>query len=377
MNRTRTDPLFCVALFVVAVVVYPVAATEPAALPRESWITFLSRRSGSNLLYRMRPDGSECKPVFGGPVKDAPGLGEGLSLVREPHWTWQSPDRKYFASCAYERIRPRDGRHQYYFSLHLGRADGSGPTRVIVPVCEEAVAWSPDGKRVAFTVLTSHDPEDRNAARVSRVFTAAIDGTDEQLILERPGLWLPADWSPDGKKLLLNWSEFINLALSRQSIVELDMERVAQAIKNIGRRSRWQREMHSAIREVLGKAAPVEVNDARYSPDGKSIAVTATRKPDKPGDWQPLDFELGVIDRATATYKKVAWYKEGLRGPICWSPDGSEILFSRPLKEGDTREGGQEKPGALRQEWGLGLWSIKPDGTRERFLTTGWSPDWR
>lgn len=49
------------------------------------WITFVSHRTGENLLYRMRPDGSECQPIFGGPIADAPGVGEGMSLYREPH----------------------------------------------------------------------------------------------------------------------------------------------------------------------------------------------------------------------------------------------------------------------------------------------------
>ncbi len=65
------------------------------------------------------------------------------------------------------------------------------------------------------------------------------------------------------------------------------------------------------------------------------------------------------------------WYKDGLRGPICWSPDGTEILFSRPLPAGDKREASKE------EDNGLGLWAIKPDGSGARFLSTGWSPDWR
>jgi WD40-like Beta Propeller Repeat len=379
VNRLRVGLPCGLALLVGAAAVHSARPAEPAAGAPQSWITLLSRRSGDNLLYRMRPDGSECKPVFGGPVKDAPGLGDGLSLYREPHWTWQSPDRKHFASCAYETIRPRgrDGRYQYRFTLHLGRADGTGPTRVIAPVCEEAVAWSPDGKRVAYAVQTALELVDRNPAALTRVFVAAIDGTSEQLVLERPGFWAPQDWSPDGKWLLLHWNDFSKGPASPQGLLELDMGRVEKAIGHAPPHGGWQRKQDEALREVVGKAAAVELNDGRYSPDGKYIAVTAIRKPDKPKEWEALDFELGVIERSTATYRKVAWYQEGLRGPICWSPDGSAILFSRPLKAGDKREGGRQEPVALRQEWGLGLWSVKPDGTGERFLTTGWSPDWR
>jgi hypothetical protein len=87
--------------------------------------------------------------------------------------------------------------------------------------------------------------------------------------------------------------------------------------------------------------------------------------------------KVGVIDRATAVYRNVVGYKDGLRGPICWSRDGPEILFSRPLKAGDRREAMGPDDGAVGQEHGLGLWAIKLDGGSERFLTTGWSPDWR
>lgn len=311
------------AVIVASVAAGLAAAAEPAGSSAGSWITFLSHRTGMNLLYRMRPDGSELKPIFGGPIPDAPGLGAGLSLVRAPHWTWQSPDRRHFASCAYEVIRPRDrdGRFQYHFSLHLGRADGTGPTRVIAPVCEEAVAWSPDGKRVAYTVVISLEPDDRNAPCVSRLFVTAIDGTDERLVLERPGHWTPADWSPDGKKLLLLWSDIFNLSLMHSTLLELDMPQVERAARTARPESRWQRSPHGALHEVLGKAAPVEANAARYSPDGKSIAVTAIRKRDKPGEWQSLDFELGVIDRATAAFKGGGVQESGLAPGGAAGPD--------------------------------------------------------
>ena len=63
-----------------------------------SWITFLSHRSGGNRLYRMRPDGSEVAPIFGGELRGVPGLSEGQTLYRQPHWSRQSPDRTLFLS---------------------------------------------------------------------------------------------------------------------------------------------------------------------------------------------------------------------------------------------------------------------------------------
>ena len=75
-----------------------------------------------------------------------------------------------------------------------------------------------------------------------------------------------------------------------------------------------------------------------------------------------------MLDVASRRLRTIAKYAEGIRGPICWSPDGKEILFSRHLPAGDQRE---------KVPDGLGIWAIRPDGTGARFLTTGWAPDWR
>ena len=74
-----------------------VLADEPKA-KLEGWITFVSHRSGSNLLYRMRPDGTELTAILGGKLEEVPTVDDGVTIVQEPHWTCLSPDRKYFAS---------------------------------------------------------------------------------------------------------------------------------------------------------------------------------------------------------------------------------------------------------------------------------------
>ena|GEM_PF-1567332 len=89
-SRTIGDPLpqgdAEMRLFQAMFALWPcVAMTENVcrgADPEGSFITFLSHRSGRNLLYRMRSDGSNLTPIFGGELQDVPGLAEGLSLYR-------------------------------------------------------------------------------------------------------------------------------------------------------------------------------------------------------------------------------------------------------------------------------------------------------
>jgi Tol biopolymer transport system component len=313
-------------------------------------------------------------------MKDAPGVAAEMTLNREPHWTWQSPDGQFFVSWASDSFRPREkAPRRALFSLFLGRTDGSGPTRVLAPLCEEAVAWSPDSKRLAFTV-TSVDVEEgvpaRGLPQTSRIYVIAIDGTADDLIFERSGYWQPEDWSPDGKKLLLLHSEAIGTKLMRSDMVELDMSLVELSKERAKPGEAWTRAMARHVEPIVGDGAAAAPHGGRYSPDGRFIAVTAFPKAAKPSEWKAGDFELGIIDRTDASYRKIAWHPSGLRGPICWSPDSQWIVFSRPLSDDDLRESSQD-PKALGQENGLGLWAIKPDGTGERFLTTGWSPDWR
>ena len=62
------------------------------------------------------------------------------------------------------------------------------------PALDETPVWSPDGSQIAFT-------SSRNGTLDLFVKPANGDGT-EQLLLERPGIQLPLDWSKDGQYLL-------------------------------------------------------------------------------------------------------------------------------------------------------------------------------
>jgi hypothetical protein len=182
----------------VALALRSACAADDTFKKSDSWITFLSHRTGDNLLYRMRPDGSECKAIFGGPIENAPGVADGMTLYREPHWTWQSPD---------------------------------------------------------------------------------------------------------GKKILLMHNEWTSSKFNRSDLVELDTKQIELGLTKAAPYQPWQRGIASSLQPVLGDAAAVAPHD-------------------------------------------------------------------REAKSEDS-------PKAIGQENGLGLWAIKPDGIGERFLTTGWSSDWR
>ena len=126
------------------------------------------------------------------------------------------------------------------------------------------------------------------------------------------------------------------------------------------------------LKRLLPRSATMNPDNARYSPDGKCVAITYNDPAQvlAPNELRYLG-KLAVLEVATRHMKTIADYRDGLRGPICWSPDGKEVLFSRYyLPKGDDRE-------KMEAEYGLAIWAIGNEGTRARFLTTGWSPDWR
>jgi Tol biopolymer transport system component len=350
-----------------------------AGEPEGSWITFLSRRSGENVLYKMRPDGSEVTPIFGGELQDVPGIPEGATLYREPHWARLSPDRKFFLDWADDVKLPRDKFILPRFMIHLGRLDG-GPTRAIAPDGEESFAWAPDSRRFGYvrSWRLPHSPSGVVLSSPLQIVIVGIDGANEEVVLERPypEAWAVLDWSPDGKRLLLIHQTTIDLEKAEYVLYELDLAEV-EAMRRVKQAGRGvdDRQEGTVLKPLTKERSRFLVG--RYSPDGKRVAVLISRYRVRPGErfdgkTYRESVELATVDASTGELRAVVKYPgEGLHAPLCWSPDGGEILFSRSLKQDDRRE--DLGPG----EPGLGIWAIRPDGTNARFLTTGWCADWR
>jgi Tol biopolymer transport system component len=344
-----------------------------------SWITFLSHRSGNNRLYRMHPDGSDLSPVFGGQLDDVPGLREGQVLYRQPHWSRQSPDHRFFLSWARDVVIPEENcRSPVRFMIYLGRTDG-GPVRVLAPDGGEVFCWAHDSRSFAYTRRPV--PDTRTVTGLgpripsTQVVIAAIDGSIEEVVLEKAGCWTACDWSPHGQRLLLLYQNTGSPNYGRWDLIELDLhkaryQRERMAELRPGDDFASSRAVEGCLRSVTDGLPIAWFAEPRYSPDGSRIATIFSRRARL---TDPGLHELGVIDVANERLEAIAEYRhpDRIHGPICWSPDGTEILIARPLPPVDRREN------LATGEPGLSIWAIRPDGMEARFLTTGWSPDWR
>jgi hypothetical protein len=336
------------------------------AEPKGSWITFLSHRSGGNLLYRMRPDGGDVTPIFGGKLNDMPGIPGGMFYYRQPHWGFQSPDGKYFLDWALDACLLGDELGSPIAQLHLGRISG-GPTRVIAASSvTEDFAWSPDSKRFAYGEVNQVRSWTGKMVYTPKQFkicdSEARVGTAEEVILEKSLLWELEDWSPDGKKLLFEVGSTLDVRTRSTSLIEFDLATASEMRKSMGPFLSDEniKTLDSNLKVVAKTGQGERFLGGRYSPDGRQIASATMRG--------SADMKLTVIDVISGRLRAVASYPEGLRGPFSWSPDGTEILFCRHLAEYDQPE---------KMKSGLGIWAIRPDGTNARFITTGWCADWK
>jgi len=264
--------------------------------------------------------------------------------------------------------------------LYLGATNGIWST-VVEPNAEEVFAWSPDSRRLAFAIHHHKHPRVgylRAAAPTSEIVLLVADRTAREVVLDRPGIWSPSDWSPDGKRLLLEFkSQAGSSALdSTSDLYELDLVAFQDIRKNhreVSQADAVTLLVQNYLKELTGKVEKPRFMCGRYSPDGKHIAAVRYLEPWN-GRGRARRGNLALIERAALTITTIAEspgdQSDGFRGPICWSPDGRRILFSRNLTEAESQSK-EKMPG------GLAIWSVPIEGGEQTFVTTGWCPEWR
>jgi TolB protein len=162
------------------------------------------------------------------------------------------------------------------------RPDGSRTRRVARRTDPTTPAWSPDGRRIAFTVP-------------GELWVVGANGRGARLLARRPSSETRAVWSPNGRLLAYAGTSARGSGLF--------------VVSSSGGRPR----LLSRFDE-----------EARWSPDGRTIALVRTGTPREAGI-----FLAGSDGRGRRRLTR------GLDTAPAWSPDGRKIAFRRGLLVGD------------------------------------------
>ncbi len=220
--------------------------------------------------------------------------------------------------------------------IDLIHADGSNLSSLPNTSGAAAVSWSPDGKRLAFTV--HHSDQDWS------IYVVNADGSEQTRLTQGQLDHFPS-WSPDGSKMVI----------SRNGNL-------------------WVMSFSAQPTPQVSDLKPLTTDPKEYasvpvwSPDGRQIAF-ASQVGDAKGtaDYNdPTTAEIYLIDADGSHLRKLT-DNQAIDGGPAWSPDGEEIAFS------------SNRDGAFQ------IYVMNADGTKVRPLTTGsanntgpaWSPDGR
>jgi len=231
-------------------------------------ILFMSDRDGAWALYAMDPDGRNQHRVLTAGNADPFG---GATGIGEP------------------AISP-DGRHVVIARRGVTVADlATGTTRRLGAGEESSACWSPDSRRVAFS---GHESEG--------LYVADVDSGRTRTLLRTSTAWTPA-WSPDGK-----WIAFVR----QIGYGPLDVYLVHPNGSGL---------------TLLTDYAPTGSSRLAWSRDGK-LAFIGTR-----GDE---DAHLVVVDVST---RRVHLLQSRLDdGTVAWSPDGRSIAYTATRSRSET-----------------------------------------
>ena len=251
-------------------------------------IAFSSNRDGNYEIYVMNAEGANLQNLTNNPAAD-----------HSPSW---SPDGKriVFMSARDGHVDADHG--SPIFEIYVMDADGGNPQNLTNnPHYDMSPAWSPDGKRIAFT-------SDRERRFGWAIYVIDADGGNLQRLTNNPDDDAHPDdrypsWSPDGKQIVFSARR------EGHAVHNLDATYEIYVMDADG--GNQQRLTNNRKNELYPS----------WSPDGNRITFSADRKGDR------VNFEIYVMDADGGNQQRLTNNRIHDRYPS-WSPDGKRIAFA-------------------------------------------------
>src|SRR6185295_7366960 len=289
-------------------------------------------------------------------------LGSGKEGSSNPEW---SPDGQWIAY---------DGKVGDKSGLIVARADGSNAkflaplqgTNSPLPSTGKSIAWSPDGRRIAF-VTSVPGPETQNATgdpvvitrylykpddsegftrfndnRRGHIFVVYVASAQVKQLTTGDHYEHSLDWSPNGEEILFisnrepNEDQFFNYDIFTLKVSDGTMKRLT-ATESAEYRPRW-------------------------SPDGKTIAYQATKRGLTDLETTMEDTHVWLMNADGSNRREITSMINNRQGAPSWSADGNSVYFT-VLDRGNVRldrmpiAGGQPEV-VVNDRGSVGAWSV-------------------
>jgi TolB protein len=200
-------------------------------------------------------------------------------------------------------------RNNNWYAVCVMKADGADKHRLTMRLTTTDPAWSPDGRRIAFT--RNEDKGEFTTFTNDDVFVMDADGDGaRQLTPEVDGSSSsqPA-WSPNGQTIV--YVRGPSRASAVVSVTPLAFGELRKVDADGGD--------EAVLTSGEPDAAPA------WSPDGREIVFVRGHDLNKPSG----DMDLFMLDVARGTPRRLTDTPLSLETAPAWSPDGSRIAFAR------------------------------------------------
>lgn len=189
------------------------------------------------------------------------------------------------------------------WDIYVMNADGTGTSRLTNDIWDNLEpAWSPNGKRIAFSSSRSYAEDDLGYA----IYVMNGDGTSVSRLTDGPGNSFYPAWSPDGEKIAFSWNrDWRGYEIYVMSADGAGVSRLTD--------------------DAIGASfAPA------WSPDGQRIAFHAYREGNS-------DIDVYVMNSDGSNLTRLTEHPASDSNPA-WSPDGRRIAFESRRDHVSQRE---------------------------------------